>query len=347
MESPSASVGVQPVPSNMVVPLTEFIAPTVGIVIPLSLMLAGVLSVQVFYYLTEYEEDSPLMKGFVIFVWFVENAQSAFCIHVIHTYISDGFGDILGIAQITWSVGLYVIMEVLLIALIQSFYVYRAWHVSKKRWLVAVIPVGGSNVFLSSLIDVLSRAKGITLALRAGFGFGTAILSYKHPTWESFREAQAVKYTVNTALALGIVVDLMVALFLVYELHSEARSSPRTSVPYLQTIMIYIIGTGASTLIMSIIILVTYNVIPGNLLFAGCIAIICKLYSNTMLANLNARKRLRSTISPVQVFDSGAASSRSGTTDVAGREAQHPHPVPILTQGENIVTYGDTKHVIA
>ncbi|KAJ3552509.1 hypothetical protein NM688_g4114 [Phlebia brevispora] len=270
------------------VPLTEFIAPTVGIVIPLSLMLSGVLSVQVFYYLSEYEEDSPLMKGFVIFVWLVENAQSAFCIHVIHTYISDGFEDILGIAQIIWSVGLYVGMEVLLIALIQSFYVYRAWHVGKKRWIVAVIP-------------------GVTLALRAGFGFGTAVLSYKHPTWESFREARAVKYTVNTALALGIVVDLMVALFLVYELRSEARSSPGASVPYLQTIMIYIIGTGASTF-------------------------------------LNARKRLRNAISPAQVFDSGAASSGSGTTH---RKTQHPQPVAISTQGDNIATYGDTKRVIA
>ncbi|KAJ3527343.1 hypothetical protein NM688_g8142 [Phlebia brevispora] len=294
------------------VALTAFIAPTAGDSdhwITTSVRLSGILTVQVYFYLMEYGEDPTPLKAFVVFVWLVEYAQSAFCIHVVHTYVSTDFENVLGIAHIVWSVGVFVALEVLLIALIQIFYIYRAWLLSNRNWIVATVPVRTVYPFCAHFL-MLSHWKGVTLSLRAGFGFATAALTYKHTTWVAFREAHAVKYTVNTALGLGIIVDLMVAVFLVYELRSEAGFSLRPPVPYVQTILVYAMGTGASTLVAS-------------LMFCAILATV--VYANTMLANLNARKRIRNTmIASPRAFNSNTGSSGSangqGTTRIVARE---------------------------
>ncbi|KAJ3558833.1 hypothetical protein NM688_g685 [Phlebia brevispora] len=138
--------------------LTSFIAPTAGIVLPLALMLSGILTVQLHFYLTQYEQDPFFRKAFVILVCLVDYAQSALCIHLFHAYLSADFMDVLEILHIDWSVGAFITLEVLLIVMIQTFYVYRAWLLSNKNWAVGLIP-------------------GITLSLRTGFGFATAALT--------------------------------------------------------------------------------------------------------------------------------------------------------------------------
>ncbi|KAJ3558573.1 hypothetical protein NM688_g841 [Phlebia brevispora] len=316
-------------------PLTDFIAPAVGIMLPLALMLTGVFTVQVYFYLLEYHHDPTSLKVFVIFVWhaffavcckndllnifigrLVECTQSAFCIHVIHTYISGDFGSILAALQTVWSVGVSVALEVCLVAMIQTFYIYRAWILSKRSWLVAAIP-------------------GVMLILRVGSGLSVAALTYRYTNMIIFRDAEATKYTVNIALGLGIAVDVMIAAFLTYELKKTGKSL-RVSVPYVQTILLYVIGTGA----------ITANVYCN--LDNGLIVIISKLYANTMLMNLNARKHIRNTGNqPAQALELDVESSgeprtlRTGSTaDSSSIESAHigdqrrktvyPHIPPVI-----------------
>ncbi|KAJ3550488.1 hypothetical protein NM688_g5065 [Phlebia brevispora] len=315
--------------------LTEFMAPTAGVAIPLALMCSGVLSVQVYFYLLEYQEDPYVLKGFVIFIWLVECIQSAFCVHIMHTYIGDDFSDIVRILETTWSVGVTIALAVVLIVLIQSlsaspsFYIYRAWSLSKRNWLVAAIP-------------------GVTLLCRAGSGLTTASLTYKYPNFLSFTDARATKYAVNLALGLGVAVDLMVASFLIYELTQSTRNGVRTTGLYVQAILKYAIGTGACTLFLSIASLAVYNLLPMNLMFTGLVEILCKLYANMMMVNLNARKRIRNTaVSSPQVFDSIAVSS-SASGNTGGRNAQkhHSRSVQVLKEVEVRADQEDLKAVV-
>ncbi|KAJ3559561.1 hypothetical protein NM688_g268 [Phlebia brevispora] len=351
--------------------LTQFIVPVVGVVIPFSVMLSGVLSIQAYSYLTKYE-DPILTKAFVLFIWLAEYAQTIFCIRVVHTYISVGLKDILDISRIAWSVELYMGIEVRISSILHkpmpnahpgsSYFLHTIMvclsHLAREQQELENCCNSWGDLVNSRWVWIrydVSQCQ-VTYDLNAPT-LAIATLSYKHSTWNTFGEAQAIN-TVNTALALGVAVDLTMALFLIYEF----RFSSRAPIPDLQTIVIYMFCTVASTLMMSAGALVTYNVMPVNLLFAGFAAIICKCRSslptfsvqkltmyplgtlavcvNMMLANLNAHKRLRIVMSSAQVFDSDATYSGSGMTDFAGQKAQYPHPISILAQGESTAAYG-------
>ncbi|KAJ3552706.1 hypothetical protein NM688_g4011 [Phlebia brevispora] len=127
-------------------------------------------------------------------------------------------------------------------------------------------------------------ASGAAVIVRVGLTAATAAVMYLFPKWVLFQDKPMAKYTVNTGYYFAIVVDVSSAAFLVYEL-IQTQKTLRLKSPYVQIIISYTVGTGAITVLCSIAILVTYNVMPSNLTFAGLVQIITKLYVNTMLAN--------------------------------------------------------------
>ncbi|KAJ3556950.1 hypothetical protein NM688_g1741 [Phlebia brevispora] len=112
----------------------DFMAVAMTVLLPLALMLSGVFTVQVHYYLIKYDKDPLLLKVYVVSIWVVEILHSMLCIHVIYTSINANVEHSIELTRIVW------------------FYAYRVWQLYKRHWLAALVPQGSAVVIRAGLI---------------------------------------------------------------------------------------------------------------------------------------------------------------------------------------------------
>ncbi|EKM50220.1 uncharacterized protein PHACADRAFT_264829 [Phanerochaete carnosa HHB-10118-sp] len=143
--------------------------------------------------------------------------------------------------------------------------VERIVCVSKRNFLVASVPA-------------------IALFARVG--------QYSCKTWTAFRQRQGPVLTLNVALSCGGLVDLVTTGLLTFYLWRSRSAFPRTQ-HIVDKLLHFALNTGALTMIFSMAILFTYNLVTTSLIWAGMVEIVSKLYANSMLAMLNARNNLR------------------------------------------------------
>ncbi|KAF8490830.1 hypothetical protein F5888DRAFT_1807870 [Russula emetica] len=102
-------------------------------------------------------------------------------------------------------------------------------------------------------------------------------------------QADEIKTLATTALSLGVATDILTAASLSYFLH-KMRTGYKRSDTLINRLIIYSVNTGTLTSIFSGAVLVTYNMMPDNLIFIALYFILSKLYANSCLATLNMRR---------------------------------------------------------
>ncbi|GJE90358.1 hypothetical protein PsYK624_064890 [Phanerochaete sordida] len=251
-----------------------------------ALILFGIFTAQVYFYWNTYEKDSRFVRNFVLALWILEALHTTFCICMLYTYFINHFGDANEVEVIVWSAVATVFLEIIIVSLTQAFYIYRIWKLSKRNFLVASIPA----------LALLARV--VLGYVAAGF-----LVSYK--TWTAFREERGPQLTLNVALSCGGFVDLVTTGLLSYFLWRSRTSFPRTR-HVVDRLLHFALNTGALTMIFSMAILFTYNLVTTSLLWAGMVEIVSKLYANSMLAMLNARNNIRNASASAQHDTSGS-----------------------------------------
>lgn len=240
-----------------------------------ALILYGLCTAQSYIYMLNCKEDGRLLKSVVLIVWILESAHTGFVIHMTYHYTITAGGSILGINEIVWSVGAAFISELLIIILVQCFYLRRVWILSKQSYII---------VGFTSLL----------LVVRTAFGLGTSVLLYIVPTWTQFHEQHGPMTTISGGLSFSVAVDLIITSFLVfYFRRGQTETKFRMTHDIIRICMVYAVNTGALTMIVSMLILVTFCLVKNSLLFAGLTLIASKLYANSFLGTLNARQILR------------------------------------------------------
>jgi len=205
----------------------------------------------------------------------LETAHTVFLIHVLYHYTITSFGNLLDVNFITWSIGVAFASELVIIVLVQSFYIRRVWILSDRSY-------------------VLTGITALLLLARTAFGLGTSVLLYMVPTWSEFHSEHGPMTTISGGLSFSVAVDFVIAAILVFYLRrgqSETNFSKTHDI--IRICMVYAVNTGALTMIVSILILVTFILVKNSLLFAGLALIASKLYANSFLGTLNARHLLR------------------------------------------------------
>ncbi|KAH9946534.1 hypothetical protein B0H21DRAFT_859127 [Amylocystis lapponica] len=250
----------------------EDLAGALLIEIFIAVLLYGITTTQVYVYWFSYPDDIKAIRRTVVVVWLLETLHTAFCLHMIYEYMIVDFGHLLGIVNIIWSAGATVIIAVSIQAIVQVFFIRRIWIMSERSFVITAIPA-------------------VLLFVRVAFGFATASLTWTIPTWIMFRAETGPFATLITGLTLAALVDLIIALLLIYYLQ-RSRTGFKVTDHLIKSLMAYVINTGALTMVVSISIVLTFTLIKGSLLFAGLVEIQSKLYANSFLATLNARHHL-------------------------------------------------------
>ncbi|KAK7676404.1 hypothetical protein QCA50_020622 [Cerrena zonata] len=110
--------------------------------------------------------------------------------------------------------------------------------------------------------------------------------------WEDLRASRVSYISVEVANGLAAAVDAIIALSLIYFLHRRRSGQDRTD-GIVRWLMGYTINSGAAIMVVSLTIAITYAKVTESLLSIGLVIAISKIYVNSLLGSLNARRLFR------------------------------------------------------
>ncbi|KAJ7156873.1 hypothetical protein C8R43DRAFT_1125446 [Mycena crocata] len=239
----------------------------IGVVVAAGLH--GVSCVQAWWYYTHQNDRWPL-KLLVGALMIFETIHQALISHTVYTYVITNYDNTPELADIVWSLLVEVLFNGFTALLVQSFLTVRIWRLSNgNKWLTG-----------AALVLVLGEF-GCVLAYVA--------MSMRLHTFAELAELKDLSITVNALAAAG---DLLIAGTLC-GLLLRSRTGFHRSDTMIKKLIIFAINTGLVTSLCAVASLVSI-LVAGNtfiyILFFFCMG---RLYCNSLLATLNARKMIR------------------------------------------------------
>jgi hypothetical protein len=235
-------------------------------------ILYGMTNLQTYIYFTRFPKDWIFHKTSVGALWALDSFHLALTIHLVHFYLVESFGNVFALASIVWSLKIQIAVNIVIILIVQSLYCIRIWKISSSR--SKILPIGASIVVLGGF------AIGIALAVLACNA-------------KTFNELSRWSWAIYSSFALSTSIDIVLAGSMVFFLKkSDTGFSGTHSV--MAILIRYILSSGLITSACSMAALIAYITMPHNLVFLGIEFLLTKLYVNSFLAMLNARKGMRS-----------------------------------------------------
>lgn len=232
--------------------------------------LSGCVNMQFIVYCRVYFRESWRTKSLVIVIWLLDLSHSALVAVALWDSIIATYGDLSKIDTIPWCIGPAIEVTALITFLVQSFFAYRIYKLQKKKLTVA-IP-----------IVALSLARLIMASIT-----NSEMLKLK--SYNTF--FQRFSWIFTFGLLLSALVDIMITTFLCYFLRKN-RPSFTDTMRIIDTLTFWTIQNGSMTSAAAIATLLCWKIMPSNRVFLGLHFVVAKLYANSFLATLNARKQI-------------------------------------------------------
>ncbi|CAL1703792.1 unnamed protein product [Somion occarium] len=228
----------------------------------MAFVLYGVTSAQAYVYMLNSKNDPRWMKALAASIWILETAHSAFVLRQLYYMVILSFGDYDAIGRIDWSLALMTLAEILIILLVEGYYIWRIWILSNKSRI------------LTGLLIVL-------LCCRLGFTLCTGIYTLLTGTWVKFQGSFGPNFVVLMTNSFSAIIDGVIAISMIVLLRRSQMGFNYKMDGVLRWIMAYTVNIGAISIIVSIVIAITYQTLKENLIFAGLVVltgkhILCK-----------------------------------------------------------------------
>ncbi|KAK7683752.1 hypothetical protein QCA50_013128 [Cerrena zonata] len=258
-------------------------------------ILYGITVAQAYHYFRTSREDAAWMKWLASAVIFLETAHMVVYIKQIDYY--RGFRS-----HPFWTITTAYALEIVIEILVNGFYIYRIWMLSKKTPLV----IGIVLIFIARIVTFLLWLVGIIISVRSRSEYG-----------------RFVKLGFIATTSLVIVINTIIAATMAFYLRQSNAKRPRPH-SVVTWLLAYYVNTGAILASLSIAILVTgcitfyvYNFDtfaiqpPGptvlrEFLYAGLWNLFAKVLANSFFAVLNSRLMLRAKMDQPVVIDTNA-----------------------------------------
>jgi len=235
-----------------------------------STLLFGVSNLQTYIYYIQYPRDWIVYKVSVGTLWVLDAFNLALTIHAMYYYLILHFQNVDALVHVVWSFKLQTIMNVPIIVMVQSLYALRLWRLNYRRdWIPRLMPL---TVLIGTVI-------GTVLAVR------TCQLKF-------FTELPSMAWITYAAFGSAVAVDSILAATTVYYLR-RSRGEFEATNSRIAKLVFWTLSTGIITSVCSLIALITYALFPHKLYFLAIEFLLTKLYMNSLLAMLNARKSIR------------------------------------------------------
>ncbi|KIK60068.1 hypothetical protein GYMLUDRAFT_200935 [Collybiopsis luxurians FD-317 M1] len=237
----------------------------------------GVGSLQLYIYFYNFPKDRLFLKSMVLAAWVFDSVHQALISHIVYYYLVQHFFDPAALEHYVWSQNYQPIFEALTAFIVQSFFVYRIFTLSKGSYILTAVP---------SLLVIAKLACQL-----AYVGQGSRLTT----TTQLVQDLHPISEAINGVTAAG---DITITILLCWLLYHSRTSISRTNY-VINRLILYTVNTGALTSICAIITLILAHTMPTNLIYGAFYYIIARLYVNSMLATLNARSALQSKLGDV------------------------------------------------
>ncbi|THU88451.1 hypothetical protein K435DRAFT_761823, partial [Dendrothele bispora CBS 962.96] len=238
----------------------------------IGLALWGVSCIQTWYYYDNYKRDTLYMKTLVALVFISDTIHQGIICWIIYRYTISFFGDVVHVQSVDKGIYIEVLFNAFTGTMVQCFFTYRIWQFRKQTVLISVI----------SLLILGELAVSLAYALQG--------LVEDLDDFAKIRKLKGLSMSINVLAAVG---DLMICGSICRMLNSS-KTGHAWSNHALNRLMIFSVNTGLVTSICACCSLLFILVLDEKYFVYACFYfIIGRLYSNSFLATLNARRRIR------------------------------------------------------
>ncbi|RXW22279.1 hypothetical protein EST38_g3567 [Candolleomyces aberdarensis] len=281
--------------------------------------LFGITTLQLYRYFHSYSHDPLFQKAAVAILWILDAFHLFLTIHGVYRYVITGFGSLLGLQFIQWSIQLQVLVNVIVIVMVHSLYAKRLWkryhqgvlgYISQVSIVIAGFGASRSKptIIHSQLTSPFSTLPGIGL-----------FLAYKVFTVKRFIELDSIAWAITAALGTSTAIDFFIAAAMCWYLHKSRGAGARLN-SRIALVMQYSLNTGLLTSACSLTAMFTYILMPNTFVFLGLEFMLTKFYVGSFLAMLNSReKKLPQKSFPDESIDLNSLMKKSPITSSTGQ----------------------------
>ncbi|KAG6908370.1 hypothetical protein DXG01_004868 [Tephrocybe rancida] len=229
----------------------------------------GLICVLSYEYFVNFPKDRLSTKLLHCHYRFLQLFNAIIVSKMVYYYLVTSFGKFEVLSVSTWEWPLYTGLSSIAAFSVQAYYARRTYLLIKSRLLFGVI---------------LSLA-----VLQLGFGLATMSKAYQ---LKYFVKYTSVEWTVVGWLCCSAACDIIVAVAQVVYLHRH-RSGISKSNRLIKILTLYIMSTGLLTSIFAILELTTFASLGPNFVHVFLSIAMGAVYVVSLLANLDARRTLR------------------------------------------------------
>jgi len=227
--------------------------------------LFATLTVQLFLYYQAFPKDRLLTKSLVYAVYSIQLVQVILATISAFKMFGSHYGDISALTAVGF--GWYTACAMALDSLIvQSFYAFRIYMLSKSKIIPALIAIASMAVSVSGFITARSTLEG-NITTVTGRSISTTIAVY---------------------LSGSALIDIIIAVCMTYHLTKRGTGFRRTHA-LISKLTRLTIETGCLTALTALITLILFFAFPGKIYYMMPADIMPMMYANTMFAVLNSR----------------------------------------------------------
>ncbi|KAJ3900428.1 hypothetical protein F5879DRAFT_420808 [Lentinula edodes] len=253
----------------------------IGILI--SGVLFGVVTTQVYVYHKNFPKDSLwLQLGLVDGMWLIELGHTMCIFHAIYFYTVANYGDPKALLVAPVTLGIAVVLHGITTILVQAYFTYRIFRFSKKPYL---IPIFSTFLMFAQLLAVTTLSAEAIKVAQISLGLYLE-------KWE---------WLLLTTLWLRVAADLTISSSLVFFLYRQRDNAYKSTVLVVDRLIRWTIETGVVTSMLGIILVISYLTAKENFAWLALFMVLPKVFSNTLLANMNSRASLRTMQTSVEV----------------------------------------------
>ncbi|KAJ7636314.1 hypothetical protein FB45DRAFT_1055763 [Roridomyces roridus] len=270
----------------------------------ISYLLFGVTTTQLYIYFTRFPEDDWKLKLLVAFVWTCEASHSACVGHTLYFYTISNFGNAERLVEaVPFTLDTAVLLASVITSAVQGFFAYRIYIVGGKRIILPGIFWGISTIRLIGCVGI----------------FVTGVKMTSLPVYE-----MQIGWLMNSVWAVGSANDIGITISLVYLLFRQRNEIHKRTIPLVDKLIMWSLETGMMTSAWAFLTLIFFAAMGHNFVWLAIYITGTRVFSNSLLANLNGRSTLRTMEVPTQVslVSTGIRMANNGTHTTTNSSGQ-------------------------
>ncbi|CAA7268564.1 unnamed protein product [Cyclocybe aegerita] len=262
--------------------------------------LFGIVTLQCYIYFSQNPNDSRKLKAMVAIIWVLECVHSVLIFWEVYRLTITYYGRAKEVRQYP-GFSSVLMLGGFITMIVQCFFAYRVWKFLPRPYR-----------FIGLACGVIAITRGI-MSL---YGSVEAILMTSYPAYLA-----DYQHYLTALLALGAFIDVVNAASMSYFLVMQREKAFSKTTTLIDRLVAYTIGTGVITSVAAIAVLILFQTLSQRVIISLALYVaLAKLYSNSLLSALNARRSLREGSSK----SVSITHPRLAGTDSSGSSGTHP-----------------------